>query len=153
MDQRNDADVDPRQLRDALDRAAIREVQVRYATGLDRRDFGMVRACFMEDAQASYNGEVLAPGVDAIITYVRQVETLVTTMHSVTNVIADIEGESAEVETVTVAYLVRQDAADQTILIRGLRYRDRMVRRNDRWLIQHRVHAPEWMYEVPAQPL
>jgi len=147
-------DLDARELRDALDRAAIREVQVRYATGLDRCDFAMVRACFMEDVQASYNGLVLEPGVDAVIAYVRGVELLRSTMHSVTNVIADIDGETAEVETTTVAYLVRDDeGGGQTIIVRGLRYRDRMIRRDGTWLIQHRVHAPEWMHEVAAQPL
>jgi hypothetical protein len=144
----------PDDLRDALDRAAIREVQLRYATGLDRRDFAMVRACFTEDAQATYNSLALEPGVDAIVAYVRSVEALRSTMHSVTNVVADIDGDSAAVETATVAYLVREDdAGAQTIIIRGLRYRDRMVRRDDTWLIQHRLHAPEWMYEVAGQPL
>jgi hypothetical protein len=147
-------DVNARQLGDALDRAAVREVQLRYATGLDRRDFAMVRACFTEDAQATYNGVALEPGVDAIVAYVRAVEALRSTMHSVTNVVADIESERADVETTTVAYLVRDDdAGAQTIIIRGLRYRDRMVRRDGAWLIQHRVHAPEWMYEVAGQPI
>jgi hypothetical protein len=147
-------DVAARELRDALDRGAIREVQLRYATGLDRRDFAMVGACFTEDAQASYNGVALEPGVDAIVAYVRSVAALRSTMHSVTNVVADIEGDSAEVETTTVAYLVREDESRaQTIIIRGLRYRDRMIRRDSTWLIQHRVHAPEWMYEVAGQPL
>jgi hypothetical protein len=139
---------------DALDRAEIREVQLRYATGLDWRDFAMVHACFTEDAQASYNGIVLDAGADAIVAYVRAVEALRSTMHSVTNVVADIDGDSAEVETTTVAYLVRDDdGGAQTIIIRGLRYRDRMVRRGGAWLIQHRVHTPEWMYEVAGQPV
>jgi hypothetical protein len=147
-------DADAHELRDATSRAAIREVQLRYAAGLDRRDFAMVGRCFTEDAQASYNGVALEPGVDAIVAYVRSVAALRSTMHSVTNVVADVDGESADVETTTVAYLVRQDdAGAQTIIIRGLRYRDRMVRRDGTWLIGHRVHAPEWMYEVAGQPL
>ena len=32
-----------------LDRAAIRDVLLRYARGVDRRDLAMVRACFMPD--------------------------------------------------------------------------------------------------------
>ncbi|HXA30332.1 MAG TPA: nuclear transport factor 2 family protein [Candidatus Angelobacter sp.] len=147
-------DIQAGELREALDRAAIREVQLRYATGLDRRDFAMVRACFTEDAQASYNGRALDPGVDAVVAYVRAVEALRSTMHSVTNVVADLADGSAEVETTTVAYLVRDDGnGAQTIIIRGLRYRDRMVRRDGTWLIQHRVHAPEWMHEVAGQPV
>ncbi len=138
----------------ALDRAAIREVQTRYAAGLDRRDFDMVRACFTEDVQASYNGVALAPGVDAVVEYVRAVAALRSTMHAVSNVIADVDGDAADVETVTVAHLVREDEGGAlTVLVRGLRYHDRMVRREGRWLIAQRVHAPEWMYEMPGQPL
>lgn len=144
-----------RELRDALDRAAIREVQIRYAAGLDRRDWGMVRACFTEDAQASYNGAALQPGVEAIIEYVRALEALLSSMHAVSNVIADVDGDSARCETVTVAYLVRggEAGAAPAIVIRGLRYHDHMVRRGERWLIVQRVHLPEWMHEVAAQPL
>jgi SnoaL-like domain len=143
------------ELRTALDGAAIREVQTRYAAGLDRRDWGMVRACFTEDVRASYNGVALQPGVEAVVEYVRAVAALRSTMHAVSNVVADLDGDGASVETVTVAYLVR-DGADgdaPVMIIRGLRYRDRMVRRDGRWLIAERVHAPEWMHEVTAQPL
>jgi hypothetical protein len=146
---------DTPELRDALDGAAIREVQTRYAAGLDRRDWDMVRACFTPDAQASYNGTALQPGVDAIIEYVRAVARLRSTMHAVSNVVADLDGDTAQCETVTVAYLVRdgEDGGSPLIIIRGLRYHDRMVRLDGRWLIAHRVHAPEWMHEVTAQPL
>ena len=139
---------------DVLDQAAIRDVQIRYATGLDRRDFAMVRACFTEDAQASYNGVQLDPGVDAIVAYVRAVADLRATMHSVTNVVVDLDGDAAEVETTTVAHLVREDEGGaQTIIVRGLQYRDRMVRRDGAWLIARRVHTPVWMYEVPGLPV
>lgn len=146
---------DASELRDALDRAAIREVQTRYAAGLDRRDWDMVRACFTADAQASYNGTALQPGVEAIVEYVRALERLRSSMHAVSNVIADVEGDTARCETVTVAYLVRdgEDGGPPVIVIRGLRYHDRMVRVDGRWLIADRVHAPEWMHQVTAQPL
>ena len=146
---------DARELRDALDRAAIREVQTRYATGLDRRDWNMVRACFTDDAQASYNGAALQPGVEAIVEYVRAVASLRSTMHAVSNVVAEVDGDTAQCETVTVAYLVRDGdgGGPPVIIVRGLRYHDRMVRRDGRWLIADRVHAPEWMHEVHAQPL
>lgn len=133
---------------------AIREVQVRYAAGLDRRDWDMVRACFTDDVQASYNGLELDPGVEAVIEYVRALEKLRSSMHAVSNVIADVDGDLATVETVSVAYLVREDeAGTPVIVIRGLRYHDRMVRRQGRWLVAHRVHVPEWMHEVAGQPV
>ena len=53
------------------DRIAITDVIHRYAHGLDRRDWDMVAACFTADAQATYGGKVLEPGVDNIIGHVR----------------------------------------------------------------------------------
>ena len=68
--------------------------------------------------------------------------------------IADVSGGTADVETVSVAYLVRDgDGGAPVIVIRGLRYHDRMVRREGRWLVAQRVHVPEWMHEVARQPV
>jgi ketosteroid isomerase-like protein len=141
-------------IRDQLDRAAVREAMVRYADALDRRDFDAVRACFTEDAQASYNGEALAPGADAIVTYVRQLEGLQSSMHSVTNVVVEVDGDTANADSACIAHLVqRAGNGDLTILVRGLRYRDRLVRRDGAWLVQHRVHHAEWMHTVPGMPV
>ncbi|HEV7679458.1 MAG TPA: nuclear transport factor 2 family protein [Candidatus Dormibacteraeota bacterium] len=142
------------ELRDMLDRAAVREVMVRYAAGLDSRDFDAVRNCFTEDAQASYNRAPLAPGADAIVAYVRAVANLQSTMHSVTNVVVELDGDTAECDTACIAHLVRRaDDGELTILIRGLRYRDRLVRQGTAWRIQHREHHAEWMHSVPGTPV
>jgi hypothetical protein len=39
------------------------------------------------------------------------------------------------------------------VLVRGLRYVDRFVRRDGQWRIAHRSHRPQWMVELPAVPL
>ncbi|MCE2463994.1 MAG: nuclear transport factor 2 family protein, partial [Dehalococcoidia bacterium] len=41
-------------LQELADRAAIRDVMILYARGLDRRDFDLVRSCFTDDAYADY---------------------------------------------------------------------------------------------------
>jgi hypothetical protein len=146
-------DVAVDELRAVLDRAAIREVMLQYAAGLDRRDFAMVRACFTEDVSAEYSGSQLAPGVDAIIAHVRGVSALRSTMHVVANVVVELRGDTASSETYTLACLADARGGDEVILMRGLRYRDELVRDPERgWLIRRRVHIPEWMFNAEGLP-
>jgi hypothetical protein len=140
------------ELRADLDRAAIRDLMLRYAAGLDRRDFAMVRACFTEDVQAEYSGRVLDPGVDAIIAYVSGLTELRASMHVVANVLVELRGGTASSETYTVAYLVDARDGDEVIHVRGLRYRDELVREDGGWLIRRRVHTPEWMHSARGLP-
>jgi hypothetical protein len=143
----------PDELRAELDRAAIRELMLRYAAGLDRRDFAMVRACFTTDAHASYSGTELDPGVDAIIAYVRSISALRSSMHVVCNVLVELRGDTASSETYTVAYLSDVREGGEVILVRALRYRDELVRdAGAGWLIHRRVHIPEMMFTAEGLP-
>jgi hypothetical protein len=146
-------DVAADELRAELDRAAIREVMLRYAAGLDRRDFAMVRACFTPDACAEYSGKQLDPGVDAIIDYVRGVSALRSSMHVVANILVELRGDTASSETYTVAYLADTRDSGEVIMVRPLRYRDELVRDGDAgWLIRRRVHIPEMMFTAEGLP-
>jgi hypothetical protein len=143
------------ELRAELDRAAIRELMLRYAAGLDRRDFAMVRDCFTTDARAEYSGRVLEPGVDAIIAHVSGIAALRCSMHVVANVLIELRGDEAESETYTytVAYLAEARDGTEMIHVRGLRYRDELVRDPERgWLIRRRVHTPELMFNAEGLP-
>jgi SnoaL-like domain len=137
------------------DRAAILDVLVRYAYGLDRRDFDMVLDCFDKDASAEYAGEVLAPGADAIIRYARErLPAFRSTMHVITNVTVDFGGHDlATTECYCTAYLVQAADSGERVLIRGLRYVDQFVRRDGRWRITDRRHLPQWMAALPTVPL
>jgi hypothetical protein len=44
----------------------IAEVLVRYATGIDRRDWGLFRSCFTADCHADYEGIGTWESADAI---------------------------------------------------------------------------------------
>jgi hypothetical protein len=130
------------------DREEIRDVLVRYACGLDRREFDQVASCFTPDALASFSGVALEPGVDNIVRHVRGVANLVATTHFVGATSFDVRGDEAETENYAIAYLVDRDK----VRVRGLRYHDKWVRTPDGWRIRHRVHAADWMFEAPALP-
>ncbi|HEU0169750.1 MAG TPA: nuclear transport factor 2 family protein [Chloroflexota bacterium] len=129
-------------LQELSDREEMREVLVRYAQSLDRRQFDELRRVFTPDAQATYGANTVDPGVDNIIDYVGGVANLVATTHFVGETSFRIDGDQAETENYAVAYLV--DA--EKVRVRGLRYRDHWVRTPDGWRIHKRVHTPDWMF-------
>jgi hypothetical protein len=133
---------------EAADREAITEVLIRYAHGLDQRDWTLVESCFTVDAQAEYSGTVLQPGVQAIVDYVSGVARLDATMHFIGNVLIDLSGDTAHSECYAIANLV--DGGN--VKVRGLRYSDDLVRWADSWKIRKRVHRAIWMYEAASLP-
>jgi uncharacterized protein (TIGR02246 family) len=134
---------------DAEARAEITDVLARYARGLDRRDFGEVAACFTADATAEYSGVRLAPGVDAIVAHVRQIEHLDATTHLFGLPVIEVDGDEARSEIAATATLV----VDGRARVRGLRYRHRFVRRDGRWRIAELVHSLHWAFDVPASSI
>ena len=132
------------------DREEIRDVLVRYAQGLDRRQFDQVARCFTPDAQAEFSGNMLQPGVEAIVAYVCGVARLAATTHFVGETAITLDGDSAETENYTIAYLVNVNGENRSVHVRGLRYHDHFVRTPDGWRICQRVHCCDWMFEAPA---
>jgi hypothetical protein len=146
-----------------MDRAAIHDLHARYFQGLDRSNPDQVRSCFTADVQAHYDGRsALRPdgapsqGIDAlmnsIITFKRQQsgEWKITT-HFMGNLnINYLEGDVAETETNALAFLVVAGEPADQVVIRSLRYMDRLRRVERGWRISERRHTLDWSCQVPA---
>lgn len=130
---------------DLSDWHAIYEVLIRYAEGIDRHDFAAVASCFTLAARAEYAGTAIGPGVEAIIEFLRRALTSEASTHLVGNVRIDIDGDTASAESSVVAYHVEH----HRMLIRGLRYVDRLERQGQEWRIADRRHVPVWTTELP----
>lgn len=123
------------------DRQAIHDVIVRYCRGVDRNDPDLVLAAFHDDAIDNHFGVVL-PFRDAIGTLKAArggAPSKTTSMHSIGNVLIDLDGDIARCETyVTVVVRIPQDvgAIDWT---HAGRYVDRFERRNGEWRIAYRT--------------
>jgi len=50
--------IDERQLQALIDRSSISEVQIRYATGVDMRDWAMYRSCFANEIETDFSSAV-----------------------------------------------------------------------------------------------
>jgi 3-phenylpropionate/cinnamic acid dioxygenase small subunit len=67
-------------------REDVAEVLVRYATGIDRRDWAQFRSCFTDDCEADYGEIGVWHGADEITAFMEQSHAACGhTMHRITN--------------------------------------------------------------------
>ena len=82
-----------------LDRATITDVVNRYATGLDRRDWPLLRSIFTDDIDMEYTSVGIKPGRYSADKWVRNSEVLFAgfgpTQHTLTNHAITLEGDKA----------------------------------------------------------
>jgi 3-phenylpropionate/cinnamic acid dioxygenase small subunit len=119
------------------DRQDIADVLVRYATGIDRRDWPLFRTVFTDDCQLDY-GEVGSwRGVDAVTEFMQQAHALAGhTMHRLTNQVITVDGDSAQARTNVDALIMLADN-NSGVNAAGF-YDDEFVRTEKGWQIARR---------------
>jgi len=135
---------------DLLARQEIADVIYRYARGIDRLDFDLVRSCYHPDAyddHGSYAGDI-----DGFVAMCEKfLPRWSATMHFMGNMLIEVEGDAARAETYAVAYHHRADengvGKDDVF---GVRYVDRFEKRDGDWKIAYRVVATEWRRVEPV---
>jgi 3-phenylpropionate/cinnamic acid dioxygenase small subunit len=66
----------------------VADILIRYASGIDRRDWPLLRSCFTEDCDADYGDIGLWHGAEEITAWMREVhEPCGHTMHRITNIV------------------------------------------------------------------
>jgi uncharacterized protein (TIGR02246 family) len=119
---------------DRDDRQEIADVLLRYATGIDRRDWELFRTVFTDDCQLDY-GEIGAwRGVDAVTEFMRQAHAAAGhTLHRLTNQVITVDGDRAQARTYVDALIM---VGDNTSGVNGIGYYDdELVRTDARWRI------------------
>jgi 3-phenylpropionate/cinnamic acid dioxygenase small subunit len=127
----------------ALDREArqdIGDLLVRYATGIDRRDWALFRTCFTDDCEADYGDIGVWHGADAITEWMTQSHApMGHTMHRITNQAITSQGDGAVARSYVDAVLM---SADNTTSFRAIGYYDdELVRTDDGWKIATRRYT------------
>jgi hypothetical protein len=138
------------QVRELLDRHAIRDVVHRYARGLDRGDWDLVRLCFTDDAtddHGPYQGSVdnLIEGARSLLDGYWGV------MHLIGQVYVEVNGDEARSESYAVSFHRRHGEAGDEDTVTGLRYLDRFRRVDGVWKIAARVTVHEWNIALAAR--
>lgn len=128
----------------------IADVIHRYARGIDRMDWDLVRSCYHPDAYDDH-GAMKGTVEEFIADGAAFLPKFVATMHFMGNMLIEVDGDVARAETYAIAYH-REELADGAGRddVWGIRYVDRFEQRDGRWAIAHRVVAQEWRRVDPV---
>ena len=136
------------------DRVLIADLPLRYAHGLDTRDFDKARAVFRDDCRVK--GSLAEDLIDPYFANLKLgVVAYDATMHFMGNQYVEVEpgGETGRVETYAVAYHMEAAGNGREDLVMGVRYCDDVARDGDGWIIVKRVAIPVWVRgPLPRQP-
>lgn len=135
-----------------LDRAAIHDLIMRYARGVDHRDLDLVASCFAPDA--AYDGSLGSGGIDVVLAALRErMPRYAMTMHFLTNPLIAVHGDAASCETYALVYHRLESDDDAEDFIVGVRYVDELTRRPDGWRIVSRRTTMEFQrYDAVVLP-
>lgn len=152
-----------------VDKDAIRDVLARYARGVDRCDWDMVRSAYHDDAHDNHGG--YQGGVTGLIEWIRRRHIHIEqSMHMLGNCLIDFHSPThAIAETYCASYQRYGEAARETIRLwigdvelasdeyvyaaMTCRYVDRMEKRDGIWRIAGRVVIFEDVKAVKATSL
>jgi 3-phenylpropionate/cinnamic acid dioxygenase small subunit len=124
-----------------LDRAAISDVQLRYATGLDMRDWATFRSCFADEIEVDFTsvfgGSPRKVSADRWTEAARRtVGGLAATQHMITNHVITVDRDEATcVAYVQAQHYLPNDKGDSTQTMGGY-YTNRLVRTPHDWRIR-----------------
>jgi 3-phenylpropionate/cinnamic acid dioxygenase small subunit len=125
---------------DGAAKQEIADVLVRYATGIDRRDWDLFRSCFASDCLAEYEGIGTWESADAITDFMVTAHAgMGPTMHRISNIAidVDVDGDRAVARSYVDGILMAADG-DSGFNPVGF-YDDELVRMPDGWRIAHRT--------------
>jgi 3-phenylpropionate/cinnamic acid dioxygenase small subunit len=125
---------------DAADRQAIADVLVQYATGIDRRDWARLRACFTDDCVADYGDIGVWHGADEIASWMEEAHRECGhTMHRITNQVVSPDGDRVLARCYVDAVVM---FADNQSGVRAVGfYDDELVRTDEGWKISRRQYT------------
>jgi len=119
------------------DRQDISDLLVRYATGIDRRDWPLFRTVFTDDCELDYGVIGTWQGVDAVADFMEKTNALAGhTLHRLTNQVIEVDGDKALSRTYVDALIM---VGDEGAGVNGIGfYDDEIVRTPDGWRIARR---------------
>ncbi|WP_342129240.1 nuclear transport factor 2 family protein [Hydrogenophaga sp. OTU3427] len=137
------------QVQALADREAIRECLYRYCRGIDRLDEAALRSAYWPDAtdrHGPYQGSA-AGFIDWALAKLQGGGRLV---HFLGNILIDLRGDSAAVESYFQAFQNDVDAqgAPLETFLAG-RYIDRFERRDGEWRVAQRTVTYDWLRQLP----
>jgi hypothetical protein len=136
----------------ADDLREIRDLALRYAQGVDRRDADKLGGVFIEEGLIDGSG-YRSDGREQIMKIPRMMnKRFVATFHSVQNHLIDLNGDEATGEVYAISHhLQRTEEGGLVDYVMIMRYHDRYVRRPEGWRFAHRHILVDWTETRPAE--
>jgi hypothetical protein len=129
-----------------LAKQEITELLYRRARAGDRRDVELALSCYHPGATESHEGfEGTAAEFLRDVSLISPLSAPVTCLwHFISNIMIELDGEFAAVESYHIAVVVRDDGTGETQSRIGGRYLDQLALRDGRWAIAHRDVVFDW---------
>jgi hypothetical protein len=124
-----------------LDRAAISDTVIRYATGIDMRDWAAYRSCFTDEVEIDFTswmgGTPRRMAADDWVAMVREtLSGFAATQHISSNHVITLDGDEATcVSYMQAQHYLPNDQGDNAFTLGGY-YTNRLVRSADGWRIR-----------------
>jgi 3-phenylpropionate/cinnamic acid dioxygenase small subunit len=122
------------------DKAQIADVLIRYATGIDSKDWALLRTCWTEDVDVDYGEVGRYAGADAITDLMKQLhQGMGPTYHRLSNIAVTVDGDRATARSYVFAHL-QALPDDPASWVEALgHYDDELVRTPQGWRIATRT--------------
>jgi hypothetical protein len=133
------------------DIVAIQQLLARYARGVDRLDPELIRSAYWPDAIDNHGAYVGGPAGFADWVCARIPAHYAATGHVLGQILVEVAGDEARVESYFRAWHAPRDAAGSTYVVHG-RYLDRMARRDGEWRILERRVVRDLRENLPFTP-
>jgi 3-phenylpropionate/cinnamic acid dioxygenase small subunit len=139
--------VDAQRISDELEIAAL---LTRYATAVDGKDWELYRSVFTEDSHIDYVGSVIPPGSrdEVVDWFAANFGMLPWSMHHITNVEAEIDGDTAKVRAMFYNPMQLPGMAEPSFC--GGYYHHEMVRTADGWRSRRLREENVWFVNRPS---
>jgi uncharacterized protein (TIGR02246 family) len=133
------------------DELEIRALLNRYARAVDTKDWQLYRSVFTDDARIDYSSAGIPPGSrDEIADLFRNAfEAVPWTMHYITNIEADITGDTATVRAMFYNPMQLPGMVEQSCC--GGYYFHDLVRTPEGWRCRHLREDNVWFVNRPGQ--
>lgn len=136
------------------DHREIGAVLIRYATGIDRRDWALFRTAFTPDCVLDYGQIGTWSGIEEVLAFMRESHAMAGhTLHRITNVAATVDGDSARATSYVDAVIMAPDGRTGVNAVGcyddELLGQCRHARRGRR--ARRRLHRPRALHQRPRR--
>jgi hypothetical protein len=122
------------------DKEQIAEVLIRYATGIDSKDWPLLRSCWTDEIDVDYQQLGRFTSADALTDVMRQLhENMGPTYHQMSNIVIAVDGDRATARSYVQAVLMLQPNDSANWVDALGHYDDVFVRTLAGWRIKERV--------------